>query len=763
MNTLREVKRFYDMGFAILWLYPKSKRPIGEDWTTGDRKPWEVLQKTFKEANNVGVRLGAASKFKDGTYLCVLDCDVKSSDPIHLKEMEVALHNFCPSHEFAPRVLSGRGGGSCHFYFRTQTPQQSFKALRSNHKVKVFMPSVDASKTDREYLTEDEIKAGYRMRLAWEVDVFGEGKQVVIPPSTHPDSGRAYQWESPLREWDGIPLHKNFEPSRVRLLKSSKKEVKFADIDLFSAPVPEKFYDLITSGRGFEKYPSRSEAIFAALNGLIMAGLTDEQIFTVLTDPSNFLSEKPLEAGKGDPVAAARWLQNQIDKIRDERSAKIAFEGEAIIDDLDEMLALSDEEAEAQEAELVSWQTRLQGTKTGQWKNTAHNLYLILKNLGGETERVESCFAYDEFNQANIYTFAPPWGDESDVGRELTDLDDIRIKTWLSKEWGIEASTQAVADITFQLGKENAFHPVQRYLKSLKWDGKERLDSMLQKYCGAVGDTRYLSAVGRKFMCAAVARVFHPGIKYDHVMILEGPQGVGKSTFVQILSHKWGSDSLGDITNKDVVDNMRGKWLIELGELASMNRAEANDLKAFITRQFDVVRKAFGRRSQTYPRQCVFVGTTNDDEYLKDATGGRRFWPVQTTKFNIRALLRDRDQLWAEAVVTYGMGEALFLDDEEVRDYASGEQKDRFVVDEIQTQVQRVIEAEDFPNEFDFEDVWSRMSITEGKLQKSCDYPTQLRIKKALRVLGYPKVRKRGPQGRALVWLKDRETTYKTW
>lgn len=755
-DTLNEVKRLHDMGFALLWLYPKSKRPIGEDWTEGPRKSWDILKKSFKEANNVGVRLGEPSVMSDGSFLCVLDCDVKSSDPLHLKEMELALHNFAPAHEFAPRVLSGRGGGSCHIYFRTKSPQQSFKAIRSNHKVKVFMPSVNASDADRKALTEDEIKAGYRSRLAWEVDVYGNGKQVVLPPSTHPDTQRPYQWEQPLRDFEAIPLHKNFEPSKVRLVRKNAKAVSFAEVDLFSSPVSEKFFDLVTSGKGFENYPSRSEALFASLNALIFAGLTDEQIFTVLTDSSNFMSSKPLEAGQGDPTRAAKWLQSQIDKIRAERSAEASFTDEAVVDDLDEMLQLSDEEAEAQLDELVSWQSRLEGTKTGQWKNTAYNLYLILRNLSGEENRAECVFAYDEFNQANIYTFAPPWGSPGDVGRELADLDDVRIKTWLSKEWGIEASVQSIADITLQLGKENAFHPVQRYLKSLKWDGKERLDSMLTKYCGAQGDTRYLADVGRKFMSACVARVLHPGCKFDHVLILEGPQGVGKSTWVRTLSHPWDSDSLGDITNKDVVDNMRGKWIIELGELASMNRAEANDLKAFITRQQDVARKAYGRRSQTWPRQCTFVGTTNDEEYLKDATGGRRFWPVRTSKFNLKQLERDRDQLWAEAFVTYSMGEALYLDDDHVREIAAGEQHDRFVVDEIQTQVQAIVEDLDFPEEFTFADLWERMALMEGKaLQRSCDFQTQLRIKKALRVLGYPKIRKRsGPGERGFVWLK---------
>jgi predicted P-loop ATPase len=752
MENLNEVKHLHEMGMALVLLYPKSKQPIGLDWQKGERKKWEKLTKQFKTPMNVGVRLGSPSKFPDGSFLCVLDCDVKSTDPVHVKEMEKALHAFCPSHEFAPRVLSGRGGGSCHIYFRTKNPQQSFKALSSGHKVKVFMPSVAPSKADREVLTESEVNAGYRYRLAWEVDVFGEGKQVVVPPSTHPDTLRPYKWDEPLRDWESIPLHQNFEPKRVRLVKTKEREIKISEVDLFSTPVSEKFFNLITSGEGFDAYPSRSEALFACLNALINAGLTDDQIFSVLTDPSYFMSEKPLEAGKGDMMTAARWLQSQVDKIRSEKDAAQDFRDVAIVDDLDEMLALSEDEIKEQEDDLVHWVTRLERNKAG-FKNTAYNLYLILKNLSGDNPTRQCVFAYDEFNQSNIYTYSPPWGEAGDVGRELTDLDDIRIQTWLSRDWGIEVSEQRISSVTLQLGKENAFHPVQRYLKSIKWDGKERLNSMLAEYCGAVGDSRYLADVGRKFMTAAVARVFSAGIKFDHILILEGDQGIGKSSFVRVLARDWYSDSLGDISNKDVVDNMRGRWLIELGELASMNRAEANELKAFITRQFDITRKAYGRRAQQYPRQCVFVGTTNDEEYLKDATGGRRFWSVRTTKFKIEKLLHDREQLWAEAYFNYQLGEALYLDDPDVRAYAEDEQADRYVVDEIQTRIQEIVEAEDFPEQFTFEDVWAKLNGF-GSLQKICDYTMQVRIKKSFRVLGYTKLRLRDEGQRRYMWIK---------
>lgn len=765
MELLNQVKPLYEQGFALLWLYPKSKRPIGDDWQTGPRKHIDILKKTFNERNNVGVRFGTPSKFKDDSYLCALDCDVKSSDPKHLKEMQAALMKFCPSHEFAPRVLSGRGGGSCHFYFRTRDPQTSFKALRSQQKVKVYMPSTNPSDSDSKELSPEEIKLGYRMRLAWEVDVYGEGKQAVLPPSIHPDTMKAYAWEAPLRDYEAIPLVKNFTPDKVKTVSVKQGSapvtddtIEFQEVDLFTTAISEKAYGLIVSGKGFELFPSRSEALFSSLNSLVGAGLTNGQIYTVLTDPTHFMSEKPLEAAgrDRDPVRAARWLQGQLNKIRAENRAKDIFDREVIVDDLDEILALTSEEIDAQEADLVHWSSKLHTTKQGDYKNTQYNVYSILKN---STDQSQPVFAYDEFYQGNFYTHIPLWGDKNCIGRELIDLDDVKIKTWLSRVWKVEVSTQTVADITLQIGKENSFHPVQRYLKSLKWDGVERLDTMLRKYTGAEGDSEYLSDVGRKFMVGAVARAFDAGCTFQHVLILEGEQGIGKSWFANILATRkeWFSDSLGDISSKDVIDNMRGKWVIEIGEMASMNRAESTDLKAFITRTHDVARKAYGRRSQTYARQCVFIGTTNEDEYLKDVTGARRFWPVRTTQFNNKELLKVIDLLWAEAVACYNLGEALWLDNDKVKAYAELMQGQRYVIDEMQTKVKRIIEAEGFPEMFDFDDIWGAMQIDPNK---PADLQLQNRIKKAVKVLKYPKIRARFDEGeRSYKWSKDKTIT----
>ena len=187
----------------------------------------------------------------------------------------------------------------------------------------------------------------------------------------------------------------------------------------------------------------------------------------------------------------------------------------------------------------------------------------------------------------------------------------------------------------------------------------------------------YLRSVGPKWMIAAVARIYRPGCKVDHVVVLEGPQGMGKSTCLRILAtDEWFADEISDLGTKDSAQDLRGKWIVELAEVAALKRGEIERVKAFITRNIDHYRPSYGRRSMDFPRQCVFAGTTNADAYLADETGNRRFWPVKVTGLRLEELMRDRDQLWAEAVARFRAGESWWLD-REVEAFAAEEQGQR--------------------------------------------------------------------------------------
>jgi predicted P-loop ATPase len=296
---------------------------------------------------------------------------------------------------------------------------------------------------------------------------------------------------------------------------------------------------------------------------------------------------------------------------------------------------------------------------------------------------IADAFTFDEMMRAPILTRALPAVEraEGELGpypRPVRDADVSQLQEWLQRKGlpriGVDVTHQAV-DLRAQ---ERSFHPVRDYLNALEWDGKPRIERWLSYSLGAQ-PSQYVSAVGSMFLIAMVARIFEPGCKVDHLLVLEGEQGVRKSTACSILAGPlWFSDALPDISDKDSSAHLRGKWLIELSELSAIGRAEAEHLKAFITRQVERFRPSYGRKEVIEPRQCLFIGTTNKSTYLRDETGGRRFWPIKVGAIDTDALRHDRDQLFAEAVCCYRAGEHWWPDEAFERGHIRPQQDDRF-------------------------------------------------------------------------------------
>ncbi len=287
---------------------------------------------------------------------------------------------------------------------------------------------------------------------------------------------------------------------------------------------------------------------------------------------------------------------------------------------------------------------------------------------------------------------APPWEDKRTPPFNWTDSDDTRATAWLERR-GIMLKAATVAQAVHTVAQDYSFHPIRDHLAQLAWDGVERIDLWLESYLGvrapdnvefeeAAKTLGYIRAVAAKFLIGAIARVMQPGCKHDTCLILEGPQGARKSTALRTLFEPWFTDDMPEIHTKDASMQTRGVWLIEFGELDNISKAEVSRIKVFMTRAVDRFRPPYGRRVIEAPRESVFAGTVNQQTYLRDETGGRRFWPIVCGTIDIESLAHDKDQLWAEALTRYREpGATWWLDDADVVRESADQQESRYEAD----------------------------------------------------------------------------------
>lgn len=377
--------------------------------------------------------------------------------------------------------------------------------------------------------------------------------------------------------------------------------------------------------------------------------------------------------------------------IADERLANAKFE--------------FNEEVEACEDYDDKWIEKLSANTKGEYDNSASNINLIVQN----DKYLKGTFKLNRFDNKRYILRSVPW---RKVEREepMRDVDYSGVRNYIECVYGIVSSMKIDDALALDVEK-HSFHPIKNYINGLTWDGINRVDTLLIDYFGAE-DNLYTRAAIRKILCAAVARVFKPGTKFDMVLVLVGEQATYKSTFVRKLGMQWFSDTFSTFQGKESFEQLQGAWLIEMAELSGLKKAEVETIKQFISKCEDMFRPAYGRTVETYQRQCVFFGTTNDAEFLHDPTGNRRFNPVGVHKDRAIKSVKDDltqdevNQIWAEAYQMWIGGETLYFDDAE-NEIARTSQVNHSAVDERRGIIENFLNKL-YPEDWEEKDIYDR-------------------------------------------------------
>lgn len=552
------------------------------------------------------------------------------------------------------------------------------------------------------------------------------GRQVVGPGSIHPDSGKQYETVSGTIE--------NIADAPAALLALIQRTaVPFDEVGtgtyINDAATQGRFLDYLVnvaepsvSGKGGD-----ANAYKVSCRGRDLA-LPPAVTLELMLEVWNKRCSPPWDAEelKAKVIHAYKYAQGAVGASH----PAAAF-------DVIETPAPAEKEPE------IAWNTGPQG----QVLKTFNNLINFLREPRYGLRKI---FAFNEFTGRVEFVRPAPWHRARMPKFPGVGDNDLKLlKGYLATRCGFDASVISIEEAVTNVAYHDRFHPVREYLFGLKWDGKARLDTWLHDYLG-VEDTPYSRACARKTLCAAVMRATHPGVKFDHVLVLEGAQDVGKSSAIEILGGPYASDAPIDPHSRDTVDAMQGRWIIELAEMEVVRRVDEEALKAFITRKTDRVRLAYGRTTGEYPRQSIFIATKNpraDGTYLKDDTGNRRWWPVRCEpnhglgQVDFKGLKEVRDQLFAEAMVRMqtAPGERLYMETQELKDAAKAEAAQRHAEHEWTESIARWIERLDAQPETRRDFLTSRDIFVDGmgSADRALDRKSTLAIAQVMRALGW--------------------------
>lgn len=679
-EVLDSCQQLAEAGAALHWLKPKSKAPADDGWSDAPINDLAALKRKHAAGQNIGIRLGQFSKTASG-YIHVIDVDIRDPDQADDAWAEFQrILSLNPANQ--PRVRSGSGGESRHVYILTEKALKSRKIAKSEGFSMVFDPKVGR-----------EVK-----KFDWEIDFFGTGKQVVIPPSIHPDSGLPYQWEREF-DWAMVDLgmgdvvdtskwpvlafedeEEDDDDDLFAIVRAEPIDVSDDEVDKYIADLPEEWVEdrenWLTVGAalshqykggqiGFEKWCDWSR---------------QSEKFNLRDSKAVWKSFK----GSKNPITFRSVIQAAQDNRLTSNLPDLFLQEEDPLAELLGSTALTVHVAKpaAKVNPIADWTSLMARNEEGAPTGGLHNAKLVIEN----DVRMFGCVGFNRFRNS-IVLINPPRqavrdrehvkkpmvqleGDIWEVadpvnGTGWTDSHSFQVRLMIEAPkgqggYGFKLTSRDLLEGLDIVAMKNSYHPVCNYLDACaaNWDGKLRVERLFIDYLGCA-DTPYYREAAKLTLLGAVTRVFEPGHKFDFVPILEGIQGKRKSTFIRVLGRNWSSELAGDFHDtKAMIEQIQGSWIVEIPELQGFSKADTNMLKAWLSRQKDKSRLAYKRFVEDFPRQCIFIGSTNDEEYLRDHTGGRRFWPIRCSlpegvDIDTDRLDAEMDMIWAEAALMY--------------------------------------------------------------------------------------------------------------
>jgi predicted P-loop ATPase len=621
-TALDAARRWAERGYFVVPIPFREKKPLIEGWPTLRLKPEDLPKHFGAVAQNIGLLLGEPYG--------ITDIDLDSPEAEQLWQI------------FAPPTKCVFGHQSkpfSHYLFHMDPPGPSLKLV-------------------------DPISKGTLLELRC-LSKDGEvGRQTVVPPSVHRDTGEVIRYE---RGCDGDPANVDADI----LIRAVKKTA--------AACMLARYYPPAGGGRHDTEL---------ALSGVLCRAGWGE------ADAKEFIIGVYTAVPSHDLKAIGRVSQSIEDTYR--RFAEggdttgiprlsVLIEQRAVAVALD---WLGIDGGKGSEVNAENWRDHLLLNLRGAIIPCVANVMIALQHA----KEWDGVLNFNESAVRVQALSAPPWKTVKQVPFDWTDEDDVQAAAWMQHE-GIRAPKAIVGEAIQTVAREHPFHPIRQHFENLVWDGTPRIDTWLPTYLGAA-ISEYSQAVGAKFLIGAVARVFRPGCKNDCCLVLEGPQGLFKSTALRILAEPWFADHIADLGSKDSQMQVHGVLILEIAELDGMSKSEASAIKSFMSSASDRFRPPYGKHVINVPRESVFAGTVNDGiKYLKDETGARRFWPVKCVHIDIEKLRRDKDQLWAEAVARFKADDSWWLDSVELNQEAEQEQAARYDADPWLEKIKAFIEG----------------------------------------------------------------------